>query len=267
MAQVQYLNSINTFIALEMPFTFAHPAAVLPFKYFSKKRTSLTGLVIGSMAPDFEKLLSMQGGNSYSHTWAAIFWFCLPLGIVLSFVFHLVVRDPLIDNLPGFMRRRVAKFQKLDWKEHFRKHYFIIIISIIIGATTHIIWDGFTHKNGPGENQLALLGEYTSLSVFSVPLFYFLNLTSSAVGVVVVLYAILRLPAGDTVAKESKRTKAYWPLVIFMMLMIVGIRLDFEEVMRVKGDFWNLIIVIVAASLISLLMAPIILKTLSFYRR
>ncbi|MFD3001804.1 DUF4184 family protein [Pontibacter toksunensis] len=253
-----------------MPFTFAHPAAVLPFKYLPKRCTSLTGLVIGSMAPDFEKFLSMEGGNSYSHTWGAIFWFCLPLGIMLSFVFHLVVRDPLIDNLPGFMRRRVARFKKLDWKVHFTEHYFIIITSIIIGATTHIIWDGFTHKNGPGENQLALLGEHTSLSVFSVPLFYFLNLLSSAIGVVVVLYAIMRLPAEPVVAEKSKRTKAYWPLVVFLMLAIVGIRfsagLNLEEVMGVKGDFWNLIIAIVAASLISLLIAPIFLKLLFFNR-
>ena len=162
-----------------MPFTFAHPAAVLPFRYLPKGWTSLTGLVIGSMAPDFEKFFNMEGGNSYSHTWGAIFWFCLPLGIILSFLFHHIVRDSLIDNLPAFMRKRLARFKTLNWNVHFRKHYVIIMISIAIGAATHLFWDGFTHKSGAYERQFPLLSGAVSVYNFKLPVFAFLNLLSS----------------------------------------------------------------------------------------
>ncbi|WP_220463965.1 DUF4184 family protein [Adhaeribacter radiodurans] len=37
-----------------MPFTFSHPAIVLPLTLLLRKWYSLTGLVIGSLTPDFE---------------------------------------------------------------------------------------------------------------------------------------------------------------------------------------------------------------------
>ena len=40
-----------------MPFTFSHPAAVLPLRLLPRHWFSLTGLVIGSMVPDFEYFL------------------------------------------------------------------------------------------------------------------------------------------------------------------------------------------------------------------
>ena len=51
-----------------MPFTFSHPAIVLPLKYLPKKWFSFTGLIIGSMTPDFEYFLRMKVKSDYSHT-------------------------------------------------------------------------------------------------------------------------------------------------------------------------------------------------------
>ena len=59
-----------------MPFTFSHPALILPLKYFPNKWFSLTGLVIGSLTPDFEYFLRMRIKSVYSHTLEGIFW-CL----------------------------------------------------------------------------------------------------------------------------------------------------------------------------------------------
>ncbi|GAB3536602.1 DUF4184 family protein [Pontibacter brevis] len=215
------------------------------------------------MAPDFEKFLKLEGGNSYSHTWGSIFWFSLPLGIILSFVFHLVVRDTLIDNLPGFMRKRLARFKKLNWKVYFKEHFLVIMVSIILGALTHIIWDGFTHKDGPDQNQPTLLPDKASLSVLPVPLFFFLNIMSSVIGFVIVLYAILKLPKEDAV-EETNRTKAYWPVVGIIILAVLSIRfatgVSFREILRLEGDFWDFIITLVAAFFFSLVAAPLVLR-------
>lgn len=56
-----------------MPFTFAHPAAVLPFAKKHSKHISVTALILGSMASDFEYfytldrmvLLAINGSGSY----------------------------------------------------------------------------------------------------------------------------------------------------------------------------------------------------------
>ena len=68
-----------------MPFTLAHPAIVLPLAA-KKLRMSATGLVIGSMVPDFEYFIRMRTESKYSHTLAGLFWFDLPLGLLLCFV-------------------------------------------------------------------------------------------------------------------------------------------------------------------------------------
>ena len=50
-----------------MPFTFAHPAIVLPF-YKKPKFFSMTTLIIGSMSPDFEYFLRMKIKSDMSQT-------------------------------------------------------------------------------------------------------------------------------------------------------------------------------------------------------
>lgn len=85
-----------------MPFTFSHPAIVLPLAFLPKKIISITGLIIGSLTPDFEYFIRMKLSSEYSHTISGVFLFDLPLGIILTFLFHGIVRNKLIDNLPRF---------------------------------------------------------------------------------------------------------------------------------------------------------------------
>ena len=66
-----------------MPFTFSHPALVLPLNYLPKRWFSLTALVVGSMMPDLEAFLRFKSEKNVTHTWDALFWFCLPLGLLI----------------------------------------------------------------------------------------------------------------------------------------------------------------------------------------
>ncbi len=51
-----------------MPFTFSHPAIILPLKYLPQNWFSLTGLIIGSLTRDFEYFIRMKVRSNYSHT-------------------------------------------------------------------------------------------------------------------------------------------------------------------------------------------------------
>ncbi|AIK36171.1 hypothetical protein BG07_3819 [Bacillus pseudomycoides] len=54
-----------------MPFTFAHPAAVIPF--CKKQRyVSVTALVLGSMVPDFEYFLHFRPYGVIGHTFRVL---------------------------------------------------------------------------------------------------------------------------------------------------------------------------------------------------
>lgn len=84
-----------------MPFTFSHPAIILPLKKLPKKYISMTGLIVGSITPDFEYFLRMK--SKYSHTISGILWYDLPMGIFLAFIFHNLIKEALINNMPLFL--------------------------------------------------------------------------------------------------------------------------------------------------------------------
>ena len=106
-----------------MPFTFSHPAIILPLNYLPKKWISLTGLVIGSLTPDFEYFIRMKIESNYSHTFWGIFWFDLPLGILLTFIFHNIVKTELFKNLPKELNQRFVTEEELNWSNYFAEKW------------------------------------------------------------------------------------------------------------------------------------------------
>src|ERR1700748_3056689 len=124
-----------------MPFTFSHPAIVLPLSKVSDRWVSITGLIIGSMVPDFEYFIRMKVKSIYSHTWSGLFWLDIPLGLLLVCIYQVLVKDKLIEHLPNALNRRFSKFLGIS-KSDFSSQYFVVVtISVLIGAASHILWD------------------------------------------------------------------------------------------------------------------------------
>src|SRR5262245_66554750 len=86
-----------------MPFTLAHPAAVIPLKRY----LPLSALVVGSLSPDLEYLVRLRAVSHLSHTLTGLFSFCLPVGLVLLWLFHRFVKQPLTLLMPTTMRQRL----------------------------------------------------------------------------------------------------------------------------------------------------------------
>ena len=66
-----------------MPFTFSHPAIILPLLKLGKNKVSATALIAGSMAPDFEYFINFQMKQIHGHTAAGMFYYDFPLAILL----------------------------------------------------------------------------------------------------------------------------------------------------------------------------------------
>ncbi len=243
-----------------MPFTFSHPAAILPLRTLSKHLTSLTGLVIGSMAPDFEYFLRLRGYGEIGHTWLGLIWFDLPLAIVCAFVFHRFVRDTLIDNLPGFVYKRFIGFKNFDWINYFRKNYFIVIVSVMIGGLSHVLWDGLTHKHGLFVKKNGWFDQAFIIAGYITPRYKMLQHSSSIVGGVVILYALLRMPV-QTIQAKQESVFPYWISVSGIMLSVFAIRMFFVAVNE-QWSFNIMIVTLVAGWLIGLLFTPWLLTKL-----
>lgn len=119
-----------------MPFTFSHPALVIPLLHYRQRWPwlSATGLVVGSIAPDFEKLFRLKLASGYSHTVVSLFYFSWPVGLALAFAYHGLVRQPLLGHLPKFLHRRLAGWQRGSWLAFARQHPLGVLASIWLGG-------------------------------------------------------------------------------------------------------------------------------------
>jgi hypothetical protein len=238
-----------------MPFTFSHPAVVLPLTYLPRQWVSLTGLVIGSLTPDFEYFLRMRIKSDYSHSIGGLFWFDLPLGILLAFIFYNIVRDSLLDNLPTFLKSRFSILRQLEWNTYFKKNWLVVIISMLIGASSHILWDSFTHEHGYFVGIIPLLTNKINFWGGQISILKILQHLSTLIGGLIIIFVIYKLPT-DKVIKDSINLK-YWVVFTGLTLTIIAVRL--LSGLELK-EYGNLMATGISAGFISLILTSCLIK-------
>ncbi len=238
-----------------MPFTPAHPAIVLPFVRIKPERVSATALVIGSIAPDFEYFFKMSVNSQHSHTLLGILYFDIPVTILLAFLFHAVVKRNLFANLPAFLQYRFSSMLQLDYIKHFKKYFWVVILSAGIGSFSHIFWDAFTHNDGFFAQRISLYKQVViPFDGVRYPLFYGLQHISTYVGMIgVIIYISFLKP--DKQFLISNPSVAYWLVVLLVTLAIIFLRFNFD----LKSlDLGNFVVSSISAILIATLIGGLI---------
>ena len=238
-----------------MPFTFSHPAIILPLNYLPKKWISITGLIIGSITPDFEYFIRMKVESIYSHTILGVFWFDLPLAIILSFIFHNLVKDEFVKNLPNVICQRFLKIKSLNWNLYFNKNWKIIIISILIGILSHLFWDGFTHENGFFVNKILILSKTIEVFNNKIKIFKILQHLSTLIGVIIIVFAIYKLPKNENI--ENRISLIYWITVLSIILSVFVLKMVVNENYILIGNF---IVCLISSSILAIILTPLLLK-------
>jgi hypothetical protein len=238
-----------------MPFTPAHASIVLPLLRLRPQHVSATALVIGSVAPDFEYFLKMSVSSQYSHTMLGILYFDIPFTIVLAFLFHEVVKKNLISNLPAFFQYRFQDLLSLNFKDYFKTHYWIVMISAFIGSCSHIFWDAFTHNDGFFAQRISLYKQVVvPYDGVRYPLFYALQNISTAVGLVIVIAYILFLKPQKHIV-ISRPSIAYWLLIFLISGCVIFLRFAFDIESYNLG---NLVVSSVSAILVATLLGGLL---------
>lgn len=240
-----------------VPFTLIHPALVLPLRHLPRRWVSVTGLVAGSMAPDFEKFAKMRSVNHYSHTWPSLLYFTLPVGLALTFVFHLVVRNPLVWHLPAGMRKRLQGHLRFDWCRHFAGYYPAVFASLLLGGASHLLWDSFTHRLSPLAKQLPFLEASFLLGPLPVQGFELISAITSVVAVGYMGRLLMRRPAAPGAPVPADCPRRYWPTVALLTAGVFAARV---VAFATAGTSWDIVITLLSAFLLSLAMAPLLGK-------
>lgn len=236
-----------------MPFTFCHPAIVLPLNRI--KSLSITGLIAGSVAPDFEYFIRMSDKRVYTHNWSSVLWIDTPLALLLTFLFHIVVRNHLINNAPVLFQRRLKRYTYFNWFSYFKKRWSIILICSIIGVYSHLIWDGFTHEGGYFVQHLPFLLTSFPVGSFQLEVPILLQVLSSLFGALVIFYALWQLPL-DKNTTVNKHYLPFWKWVSLLTVIIFTVRLFFG----VSYEIEDLVIPAISAFLIALILTSLFYK-------
>lgn len=199
----------------------------------------MTALVIGSITPDFEYFFNMEQDSIYSHTWSGIFWFDLPLALSLVYLYDSLVRKSFIENLPEFLNKRFSRFEAGSRNLNSIKDFTIVVISLLIGITSHIIWDKLTHKT------VRFIDEEEHYNVFWE--------ANSVIGAAVIAAIILNIPPGKKT--QQNNILFYWLLLSAVTSCVIYIRFlattDLRDlgIAAISGFFIGLIVTSVTEKL------------------
>lgn len=209
-----------------MGFTFSHPALILPFKYLPRKYYSLSGLVMGSMAPDFEYFLRLDNQSAFSHTFKGVFLFDIPFSIIALIFFHEIMRNILIKNTPSFIKERLTFLLEMNWFDYLKKNILVVLYSIFLGVYTHLLWDNYTALNGYFvRNNIFLTSQHF---FFGIEFFNYkiLKHLSSLVGGGVLLYVFFKLPREKTLILPNKY---FWLISFFIFIGCIFVYIGVSE--------------------------------------
>ncbi len=194
-----------------MPFTLAHPAAILPFRRLRFLRSA--PLIVGAVTPDLPYYLPLGvSGRPLrlgldTHSVVGSYTVDLALGMALL-AGVVLLREPLTVLLPAR-----ARWLCLEALEPFRRRaaeWLLAPLAILIGVWTHLLWDSFTHVDGWAVQALPALSDTVTIGWYTGEIFHLLQYLSSAIGLAILAlwYARLPVPPGALAGHDSRHARA-----------------------------------------------------------
>ncbi|RFS22730.1 DUF4184 family protein [Chitinophaga silvatica] len=186
-----------------MPFTISHAAIVSPFSTTTNKYLSATGLIIGSMVPDFLYFIFLNPYFSAGHTWWGIFVYDVPVGILLAYIYHYGFKQALSYYLPFIWGKRLYQYNSFKWHQYFKSNYLVVISSIILGVFTHFFLDAFTHEKGFFVQLLPILERTSYIQGHPIQNWYLMQYLTSIIGLLVLYWYYMKIPGTQDAATAS----------------------------------------------------------------
>lgn len=257
-----------------------HPVAALPFHRPLGRYAVLSALVIGSMVPDMHYFLPLAISRGESHSIPGLFWFCLPVGLAFYFLFHFVLKQPLSLLLPRSIQRRLhpsivsVRLPKVKLGA--------VLVSLMVGAMSHLVWDAFTHEYAAGTRAFpALHSIWITLGDYQLAGYEVLQQLSNLLGFILLSVCLSRWmranppqPSTQGTAKMSIGLQR----LIWVSILIIACVFSVSSVQRASGitesEWLNLHIALKQATLaamasggLALLAYSLLWQTHAYWRR
>ncbi|MEB3791535.1 DUF4184 family protein [Acinetobacter sp. IK40] len=215
-----------------MPFTLSHAVLAPPLSKLSQGHLPVAALAIGCMTPDLYRLFT-QENTPLTHQWAGLLFPNLPLGLCFCLLWYVIYRPVTYRCL------EIQDPLGIKSLDDFISFSFLNCIALIIGISTHLIWDGLTHLDFRTFAFKETLAQNISLLGFSYPLHFVLQIGSS----------ILALPFLIKMCWDYYKTHQHhhpvpsklkrFALISMILSILYGLFSVFDYNRHINTDLWN----------------------------
>jgi hypothetical protein len=128
-----------------MPFTVAHVVAARPLWRAGRGRWPLSAVVAGSVAPDLEYLWHLDTERTVGHEFWGVVLLDLPLALVLLGLWHGLFKGTVAALFSCRLRPPVDLGAFAFGPA---RRFAVLVVAVLAGIGGHLVWDGFTHRDG-----------------------------------------------------------------------------------------------------------------------
>ena len=151
-----------------------------------------SALVVGTMAPDFEYFLALKAHDRFGHDFPGVLVLTLPVALLVLWMFHSFVKVPAAALLPQRLQSKVSRYL-VKFRFWGPGRLALIVLSILVGIATHILWDSFTHVGTYPYHHWALLRQSVDVPILGMmPCYKVFQHSSTVVGLVAVSVWLFR---------------------------------------------------------------------------
>jgi len=97
------------------------------------------------MVPDLPYFVPLGLHREFTHSPIGALVADLPMGLIACALWALLLRAPVRDFLPAWLHDRYPQPPTVLARGRF---VLLLVTALVIGITTHLIWDSFTHPDG-----------------------------------------------------------------------------------------------------------------------
>lgn len=221
------------------------------------------------MAPDYLYLFPGVPNEHYGHTLPGIFTFSLPAGLFALWLWHAVMKRPLLCLMPrGQQQRLIARAaQKYPYAPMSR--FLLIALAVLFGVVTHVLLDGFTHSTGYFVKEYAFLRQPVTILGHTRAVHWLLNYGISAAALVVMALIYVRwigrrhpreVPKGFWLSRKKRAAIFIFMAALMTVTTIwlgsnylpetlsdsIDVTLRSRMVGAMRGFLWGLVVVSIA---------------------
>jgi hypothetical protein len=197
------------------------------------------------MGPDLFYYVPLPIDRTFTHSWPGVASIDLALGVVLFALWQLVFRAPLVDFTPLAARRRIAAIpwsgirpRGMSWG----RLVILLVVSVLIGTVTHVVWDSFTHPGWVVDQLSGLRTQWGPKPVYEWAQYF-----SSAFGAVVVLIWTIRWwrrtgPVDAAPTRVSPPARATFWVTVLGVGLVVALAIWVPEIVKGQSPFFTALV-------------------------